>query len=579
MCSVHQLLLLAALVATTSTALAQERGPRGFGGGFGGGPSGAMLLGQKAIQDDLKLSEEQVKQVEEFVAKQREGFADLRDASREERMKRFTESREAGEKAVDTILNEEQRVRLKQISLQLAGPGAFANPEVAEKLAFTDEQKKSIEEIQSAQREEMRSLMQDADGDRAAAFRKVQAARQATDEKLKGLLTDEQKSKWEELVGKKFEGQLQGPGGGRGFGRGRRGGDDASLRREADTTVLTADKSDEVKAEKKDAKEKDADKKADGDRKTAKRPRDSKQKHARHGKHRDRGEHTARHHARGSRARHADHGHARHGRGPEYGLAYRGYHRHPHARFAHHGYRPQFGGPLHGGQFAHRGHHPRHHFGPGRPFGRDVNARRQAWNRVALAMGARHGHRSFSHAGLRHRGPQHFAHRGPGELQRQQFGPPHFAARSWRGPGHHGRSPHFRAWPHYGWHHDQVASHHRGPRPGDDERRMSGFGGPRPPHFAWHIERHREDGPGVDRERGEHRPPRMHPAGFKKRHRGEGDERPRKDGDHEKRHPKRPGSKSDKQKEASDRDEDKSREKDRARDNEKDSDKSDKQDD
>src|SRR5690606_7693465 len=110
----------------------------------------------------------------------------------------------------------------------------------------------------------------------------------------------------EELVGKKFEGQLQGPGGGRGFGRGRRGGDDASLRREADTTVLTADKSDEVKAEKKDAKEKDADKKADGDRKTAKRPRDSKQKHARHGKHRDRGEHTARHHARGSRARHAD---------------------------------------------------------------------------------------------------------------------------------------------------------------------------------------------------------------------------------------------------------------------------------
>ena len=45
---------------------------------------------------------------------------------------------------------------------------------------------------------------------------------QATEEKLKGVLTEEQQTKWQELTGKKFEGQLQGPGG-RGPGRGRRG--------------------------------------------------------------------------------------------------------------------------------------------------------------------------------------------------------------------------------------------------------------------------------------------------------------------------------------------------------------------
>jgi|GEM_PF-270172 len=543
--SFHQLLLVAALVATTSTALAQERGQRGPGG-RGGSPSGAMLLGQKSVQEDLKLSAEQVKQVEEFAAKQREGGAGLRDASREERMKRFTESREAGQKAVDTILNEEQRGRLKQISLQLAGPGAFASPEVTEKLAFTDEQKKSIEEIQSAQREEMRSLMQGADGDRAGAFRKMQAARQATEEKLKGLLTDEQKTKWEELVGKKFEGQLEGPAG-RGPGRGRRGAGDASLQRDRDTTVLTADKSDEGKSSDGKAEKKEGEKKQDGEKKKAKNSSDSKNKHARHAKHRGRGEHAARHHGRGPQARHASHGHARHGRhahhrhghhgrGPERGLAQRGPHRHPHARFAHHGNRPQFGGQFHGRHFAHRG--PGHSFGPGRHFGPGFDARRQAWNRVARAMGAQHGSRSFSHAGPRHhgpRGPHHLAHRGHGQHRHHDA---RFAHGNWRGAGQK-----FSVRPHHGWHRGHVASHGRGSRPGHDERRMSGgFGGPRPPHFAWHIERHREDGPGIDRERGERRPPRMHPAGFQKpRHGQRGHDRSKQDGDRAKSGEKRHG--------------------------------------
>ncbi len=555
--SVTKLFLFAALVATTSAALAQQRerlGPRGLGGS----PSGAMLLGQKSVQEDLKLSEEQVKQVEEFTAKQREGASGLRDASREERMKRFTESREAGQKAVDTILNEEQRTRLKQISLQLAGPAALASPEVAEKLALTDEQKKSIEEVQSASREEMRSLMQGADGDRAEAFRKMQAVRQATEEKLKGLLTDEQKTKWGVLTGKKFEGQLEGPGG-RGPGRGRRGAGDASFRREPVTTVLTADKSAEDESGEGKAEKTEGEKKQDGDKNKAKRSSNSKKKHARHAKHRGRGEHAARHHGRGPQARHAHHRHAqhRHGhhrRGPEHGLAQRGPHRRPHARFAHHGQRPKFGGQFHGRHFAQHGPHSRPHFGPGRHFGPGVDARRHAWNRMALAMGAQHGSRSFSHAGPRHhgpRGPHHFAHRGHGQHRHHDA---RFAHGNWRGAGQK-----FSVRPQHGWHRGNVASQHRGSRPGHgeghghDERRMSGgFGGPRPPHFAWHIERHREDGPGINREHGERRPPRMHPAGFKKRHHGErGHDRAKQDGDRDKHHSKSGrGQKADKSKEA-----------------------------
>lgn len=532
---VHQVILLAALVASTSAAQAQERGPRGAGRGAGA-PTGAMLLGQKSVQEDLKLSEEQVKQVAEFSAKQRESFSGLRDASREERAKAFTESREAGQKAVATILNDEQRARLKQISLQLAGPAAFSDPEVAEKLGFSDEQKKSIEEIQSSNREEMRSLFQNADGNRAEAFRKVQSARKAAEEKLTGLLTDEQKTKWQELTGKKFEGRLEGPGG---FGRGRRGGRDASLRRQApaerdtaerDTTVLTADKSNEEKSTDKEVRKA----RPEGDKKHAGHTRGDKHKaHAKHAKHRRHGEHAARHHGRHSHTRHASHGRRHHDRKCEHGVAR---HRHsfgrpyPGPHFARHGHGPGHFGPRHHFASRHGGHPPR--------FGREFDARRQAWDRVARAMGARHGHRSFAHAGHRHpghRGPHHFAHhhfahRGHGAHHRGHFGPPHFAAhRSWRGEG---QTFHIRT--------DRGGQH--GERHGHHPRHLSGFNGPRGPHFAWHFDRHREGGPGFDRPQGEHRPPRMHPAGFKKRPHDAGErERSHRDGDREKHGAKRHG--------------------------------------
>ncbi len=57
-----------------------------------------MLLGQKAVQQELKLSDEQVKQIDEQLAKQRESFQGFRDLSPEERQKRFAESGRAAAK-------------------------------------------------------------------------------------------------------------------------------------------------------------------------------------------------------------------------------------------------------------------------------------------------------------------------------------------------------------------------------------------------------------------------------------------------------------------------------------------------
>jgi hypothetical protein len=434
--------------------LAQAQGPgRGAGRGFGGG-GGALLLTQKSVQEELKLSEEQVKQVDELAAKQRELFSGARDLGREERQKRFTESRDASQKAVSEILNAEQQKRYKQIGLQLRGLSALDDPEVASSLGLSDEQKKKVEEIQTAAREEMRSAFQDGGGDRE----KFRAAREATNEKLQGVLTAEQKTTWQELTGEPFKGQLQGPQRG-GDGQRRRRSQEGADARSTTTNVLTADKSDESKldarADKGDAQKKKADK---GDAKATKKA------HKRHHAH--------------SRKHHGQQAGKRHGKRPH----------HKHAAHGHRGHHSNF--------IAHRHHRSRSHRAEGRGSRPDF---------------ARHGHTipgfgEFPFAGNRHHGFHPWRHHGPWSREfarRGHHGPHHGFAhhgRRFGGPGH--RHGHHFAGP-------QFSSHGRGRHPGDAHR---GDG----PHVHHVAERARREGP---REGHAWRHGQRHPAHFASFHR------------------------------------------------------------
>jgi len=404
-----------------------------------------MLLGQESVRKELKLSDEQIKKLDELSAKQREGFEGLRDASREQRREKFAELAKTGREAVNAILTEEQRTRYRQIGLQVRGLSALGDDEVAQSLSLTDEQKKKVEEIQQASREEMRGLFQGGGGgDRAEMRKKFEEARKAVDEKLGAVLTPEQQAKWKELTGPKFEGQLQGPGqGGR---RGRRNRDNASTASET-PTVLTADR-EEGKKEDNKAK---ADKKSDGKEK-AKKERKTRGKHAAHGRtrpgrHREHARHgdlgRHRHHAH---RHHGDRGHHRHvaGRevasreghrrhhGPHFAQHFARHshfarHRHPghdrfHAAFhgrshGHHGQR--FAAHRHG----HPGHYARHHFA-------GHGSHRPAWHG--------HGDRPFGERTFHHRfhGPGRPGDHARGFASRQQSGHGafHLASRMMWGP-------------------------------------------------------------------------------------------------------------------------------------------------
>ena len=194
-----------AMVLVVPLLFAQGRARVGGGGG-----GSLFLLTQKSVQDELKLSEEQVKKVTALEEKQREGFKGFKDLSKEDRKTKMEERAKETKKSVDEILKPEQVKRLKQISLQQSGSRAFSEPEVAEALKLSDEQKEKIKTIQEDAAKEMRGLFT-PDGDRAEARKKMEAARKATDEKVQGVLSAEQKSKFKDLAGEPFKGEIKRP--------------------------------------------------------------------------------------------------------------------------------------------------------------------------------------------------------------------------------------------------------------------------------------------------------------------------------------------------------------------------------
>jgi hypothetical protein len=198
------------LALATSNAMAQPGGGRGRGPRGGSGE--AMLLQQASVQKELKLSDEQIQQVTALAAKQRETFSALGDLDPEERRQKVAEAQQAQRAELAKILAADQAQRLKQIAWQQAGPQALANPEVATALALSDEQKQAVETAQNEMREQMRAVFAGGPGgDRETARAKMAEIQKAATEKLDQVLKPEQQTKFKELLGTPFTGEIQRP--------------------------------------------------------------------------------------------------------------------------------------------------------------------------------------------------------------------------------------------------------------------------------------------------------------------------------------------------------------------------------
>ena len=196
-----------------------------------GGQSPLQLLTRADVQKDLVLTEEQKAKVAELNKKQTEERQAMMEEMRNgggagdpnEMRDKMNKMNDEAKKKAEALLTEVQKKRLAEITLQLSGGRALADPKVQKELGFTEEQKTKIAEIQAAQntkRQEimqaMREKMQSGEMSREDMRAEMQKAMGKTnDEDFLKVLTPEQKTKFEAMKGKPFKAddKPKGPGG------------------------------------------------------------------------------------------------------------------------------------------------------------------------------------------------------------------------------------------------------------------------------------------------------------------------------------------------------------------------------
>jgi hypothetical protein len=217
-----RLRLLGALLLSGAMAfvvLAQQPRPGGMGAGMMANPG--MLLANKTVQEDLKLTEDQISKVKELGERRMEAFKGFKEMSKEERQDAMKKMNEDTEKVVKE-LKPEQTARLKQIQLQQVGVILFTNEDMAKnlgladeakKITLSDDQKEKLKDITDQAAKDGMELFKSAGGFSPDTMKKVQALRKEAAEKSLNVLSSEQKKTWTEMTGKTLEIQFDFPGG------------------------------------------------------------------------------------------------------------------------------------------------------------------------------------------------------------------------------------------------------------------------------------------------------------------------------------------------------------------------------
>jgi aminoglycoside phosphotransferase family enzyme len=218
-------LVCAGLLASVS--FAQPPGG-GRGGMMGGGGNLVALAKAKDVAADLKLSEDQVKKLDELDKKMNAKRASAREDNQGDQDGMRTAMQEIAketEKGLGEVVSADQMKRLKELQLQASIKtgglmAALGNPDVAKGLKLNEEQQEQLKGFGEDMRNTMREMFQGG-GDQAEMRKKMTEYRASLDKKLAKLLTDDQTKALKAMQGEEFKGQFPTPQMG---GRGKKGG-------------------------------------------------------------------------------------------------------------------------------------------------------------------------------------------------------------------------------------------------------------------------------------------------------------------------------------------------------------------
>lgn len=165
-----------------------------------------MLVRQKSVQEDLKITPEQSEKIHSFADKQWKKVRAMKNLSKAEQDSGFKDMAKANQEFLKNTLSPQQCKRLNQICMQLAGLLWVMRSDVAAEMNLTAEQKQKLRQLHSEAHKEAQDTFRSNNG--AVQEEKFREMRQSNRKRLMSVLTDEQKSKWKEMAGPAFRGQL-----------------------------------------------------------------------------------------------------------------------------------------------------------------------------------------------------------------------------------------------------------------------------------------------------------------------------------------------------------------------------------
>jgi Spy/CpxP family protein refolding chaperone len=165
-----------------------------------------LLLRQKSVQKELKLTAATIKKILDFTNEESEAYKKALKLKEKQRETTIEGLEKKNRKFLEDNLTEAQRKRLRQITLQVSGLQQLTRPDVARVLSLTKEQRNQFAKMRKEARKKLAEILNAKKGTERA--KKLAMLREEIDKKIGEVLTDKQKEKVKELVGERFKGEL-----------------------------------------------------------------------------------------------------------------------------------------------------------------------------------------------------------------------------------------------------------------------------------------------------------------------------------------------------------------------------------
>ena len=171
------------------------------------------LLAAESVQKELALTNDQITSLEKIREEEhtnhpfRRGFA---GKSQGDIQKLLDKHAQSTRERVTKVLTAKQLARLNEINLQVVGINALTFDEVAQRLKLTPEQRAKLKQLGDQSRRQMTHLHETNRSRSGSAAQKeykqkVDAATAERKEQFTAVLTDDQRMKFEQLQGSKFD--------------------------------------------------------------------------------------------------------------------------------------------------------------------------------------------------------------------------------------------------------------------------------------------------------------------------------------------------------------------------------------